>query len=343
MASTNRTRQHAASALGSLSSVACVALATACGPTPSPEPPPQLLNDAAQAMQSVSSFAIHGGFEIGSLGVNLNATALHDGDASGSLALGSATSNFVVAHKQLYFDTANSLVTDGVDASIGPIIHFLKGMHWWQVQGTDDVRAALRVLDPSQYQQMFFSGRGQLIETPQKDSKGRNAIKVTDNAATIFVAPDAPHDVLEIQTTSHALTMELSDVDIVFDKFNAAAAVSPPPSPISPTADGMPRYFAVQSIEVDGDCDQSGCPLKATIVSVAGSGSATVDFSVTDKAGTNSFGTCSATAAIATVGGSGTANCHTSGSGWSHFYYGGGGTYGTKAAVENPDYQSPTA
>ena len=77
--------------------------------------------------------------------------------------------------------------------------------------------------------------------------------------------------------------------------------------------------------------------MKAGVTSVAGTGTSTVDFTLTRNGQT--LATCSTTVTISAVGGAATARCRATGSGWTHFYYI-GGSYESMAVPENPDYSS---
>jgi len=310
--------------------------AAACGPSVASETPGQLLSDGAHALQGLKSFRITGGFAVNSVSVSLAANVRQDGDATGSLAITYDSASFVIAGHQLYFDRANPLVTTGLDPTVAELALRLKGQHWVQTPGSATVTSSLMLLKPDEYQRLFFSGRGPLTETPVKDSDGRAALKISDNSVSVLVSPKAPHNVLEITTAAHFLTLDLRSVDVIFENFNIPVSVSAPASSVPLTTAGLPPFFVVQSIDVDGTCSSSGCPMKADVASLAGTGTATVDFTLVDHGG-QTLGTCGATVSIPAVGGTATARCRATGSGWTRFYYT-GGSYVTKAVAENPAY-----
>jgi hypothetical protein len=316
--------------------------AAACGGVnaAAPQTPAQLLASSSKTFQKFSTFHVTGGFIVGSSNdVFLDETVLQVGDATGTLTIGSSTVDFVVAKQTSYFNALPAFVTAGIsDPVIAVLATRLIGMHWWQTSGSMPVSSALAFDKRSAYVDRFFSGRAKLTASPHKDSRGRSAIRLTDGSVTVFVATAAPHDVLEITTAPHYLAVDLSSVDLIFDKFNASATVTPPASFVTPTADQMPAFFHVNSLDFDGQCDRIGCPVKATVYADAGSGTAAVDFVVSDS-NHHTLGTCKGRASVSAQGGTATARCRATGSRWTSFWYT-GGTYSVGATAENPDYST---
>jgi hypothetical protein len=315
--------------------------ATACGQTgAAPETPSQLLASGAKAFAALKTFHVSGGFIVSSTNdVFMTASVLQNGDATGALTIGFESANFVVANNTSYFDALPSFVTDGIaDPSLAYLARLLRGQHWWQTSGSAAAAASFAMLKQATYSGRFFTGRTQLSESAVKDSRGRPALKLSDNSVSVFVAATAPHQVLEIRTAPHYLALDLSSVDLVFDRFDASARVSPPSAFVTSTADGMPAYFILQSLDFDGQCSPAGCPVKAVVLAETGSGSATVNFTVVDSA-KRTLATCVGTVAVPAAGQTGTATCRAGGSAWTNFLYT-GGMYSLGATVANPDYAS---
>ena len=334
--------QHLVKRAGLGVCVGAVALiAAACGQgSSSTQTPAQILAAGAKAMQGLKSFHVSGAFEVNTESVILRASVRSSGESSGNIIVGPASANFVQSQGTLYLDTLNALATGGTDAGTLSIAMELKGTHWWQTPGGSNLSSALAVLQPSNYQTLFFGGRGALTQTATKDTRGRAAIKVSDGMVAVFLTPDATHNVLEITTAPHTLSLNLSNVDLVYDGFSAPVTVTPPPSPVTLTPEGLPPLFQITSIDSNGDCDSAGCPLKAGVTTLVGSGAGTIDFSVLDSGG-STLASCSAPVTVPSVGGSATASCKATGSAWTNWFYNIGGTYKSKAAPENPDYTTP--
>ena len=317
------------------------AATSACGSqsTAGPQTPAQLLSSSELAFQKLHSFHVTGGFIVNSAGFYMAASVLHNGDATGSLTLLGETTNFVVANDASYFDTLNPFVTEGFGDAMLYLSGHLKGKHWWQIAPQGNLNTSLSLLRIDTDVAKFFTGRAHLTEKNGKDSRQRAAIKLSDGSINLFVATASPHQVLEISTAPHYLSDNLSQVDLVFDAFNATVNVVAPSGSVSPTPEGLPAFFILDSVEFHGDCNSVGCPVKADVSSEAGSGNASVHFTVSD-ANSRLLGACNATASVTVVSGMGTATCSASGAGWTRFYYGAGGTYSLHATIDNPAYTS---
>ncbi|MFI5287462.1 MAG: hypothetical protein ACHQ4F_14225 [Candidatus Dormibacteria bacterium] len=168
--------------------------------------------------------------------------------------------------------------------------------------------------------------------------RGRSAIRLTDAAGSIFLAPARPHNILEITTAVHYLVGSFSAVDIYFDAFDAPVTVAIPAHVVTPDLVHMPPYFFIVSVD-DKSCNSSGCAGTAVVGSEAGSGTATVTITVTNAAG-GRLASCVATVIVATYSATPTASCHIHGSAWANWWNNIGGTYYVDASVLHPAYNS---
>jgi hypothetical protein len=313
----------------------------ACGSSagPPPESPAQLLASSRQTLQALKSFHVTGTFAVDQVSVLMTATVIQNGDASGTLTVGNEIAKFLMVSRVTYFDTFNSFVRAPLDPSLADVAARLIGQHWWRTSGSPPVAASLQVLNSGVLSTAFFSGRNQLTQTAVKDSRGRPASKLTDSAGSVFITTALPHQVLEITTAPNYLAANLSNVDLVFDAFNAPASVAAPASFVTPVRDGMPPFFHIQSFALDGDCNRAGCPLKAVVQADAGSGAASVSLTVADSNG-KTLATCTTSVTLASYSDAQTAKCFATGQSWTNWWNNVGGSFTYAASVANPAYNA---
>ena len=311
----------------------------ACGQSSaSPESPAQILADGRQTFHALKSFHVSGTLTVNQSSGLIAATVLPNGDAAGNLILGGESSNFVLVSRVAYFDTLNSFVEAPLDASTLYMVKHLKGQHWWRAPGSIPVAAALQLLNPVSFNAVFLSGRGQLTQTTEKDQRGRSGRRLNDAAGAVYVGGTAPHEILEVKSAPNYLAGGASSVDLVLDRFNVPATITPPASFVTAYWAQMPPYFFVASVAFNGSCSASGYPLKAVIKASAGNGGpAAVTFLVYDE-NHKTLGTCSAKVILRDVWDSETATCRANGSGWTYFWNHSNASYYAHADAENPDY-----
>lgn len=320
---------------------ALVALLSGCGQgKPPAETASQLVADARASLHNLKSFEVKGGFAVSGSYGSLTANVLQNGDATGSLLLGPETAGFVVADGTTYFDAFSSFVSSSLSSDIAAIAASLKGQHWWKTLDATTATTALQLVEPSTVEQDFLSGRQQLSETMHKDSQGRGAYKLTDAAGSLFISTDSPHRLLEVTTGLHYQTTEgWSAVDIYLSAFDTPVSVTAPASAVSADPASLPLYLTVQSEDIKGSCDSSGCPLVAVVEAVVGQGKGMVDFTVSAKAKT--LAKCTATVTVA-ASGTATATCFASGAAWTNWWNTSSGTYGFVAMPVNSAYNAPS-
>jgi len=311
---------------------------TACGQSSAPESPAQVLADGRQAFHALRSFHVSGTLTVNQSSGVIAATVLPNGDATGNLLLGSESANFVVLSRITYFDTLNSFVEASLDASTLYLVKHLKGQHWWRAPGSAPVATALQLLNPVSFSALFIAGRSQLTLTTEKDSRGRSGRKLDDTAGAVYIQGTPPHEILEVRSAPNYLAGGASSVDLVLDRFNVPATVAAPTSFVTPIWSQMPPYFFVDSVAFNGNCNASGCPLKAVIKASAGNGGpVAVSLWVYDE-NHKTLGTCGANVVLRDVWDSETATCRATGSAWTYYWNNSTSSVYGDANVANPDY-----
>ena len=61
-----------------------------------------------------------------------------------------------------------------------------------------------------------------------KDESGRAATRLTNSTGSIYLAAASPHNILEITTPMNLLVGNFSNIDLVFNEFNAPVTVTIP-------------------------------------------------------------------------------------------------------------------
>lgn len=314
-------------------SVAC--LAAACG-EPATLTPDQALAAGKKAFQSLSSFHLSGTLTADSTSTLVKATVLSNGDASGTITLGADTSNFRIVSHAYYFDTLNPFVESSLNGDLAALATHLKGAHWWQAPPSHPIGSVLDFLSPTSFSVFFLSGRSHLSETTETGSHGR--WKLQDSSGTIYLASAAPHEVVEVKSAENYLVNGATNLDLSLSAFDQPATVALPAAFLSNLPQSFPPFFVVDSVEVKGECNASGCVLTGMVRPAAGNGgSATVNFALLDK-DHKQIGSCTTTASLKDFDDVKPVSCRAVGSGWTHFYYGGGGTYYVQGLANNPDY-----
>ncbi|HKR99457.1 MAG TPA: hypothetical protein VJU79_08075, partial [Candidatus Dormibacteraeota bacterium] len=243
----------------------CVAIA-ACGSSAKASTPTasQLLSAARSNLDGLASYRVAGSVTAAEVSVQLTATVLKNGDSSGSIT-SAGVAKFVVVQRAVYFDTLTPAVTGALDKSMLDLAVRLKGPHWWRTAGSTSTQRAMSLLTASGLAPVFLDGRTKLTETSTKDSKGRAAYKLSDNAGSLFVSRTTPYRVLEIATAPDYLAASTSNVDLVFDEFNAPASVSVPAGFVPLSQELLPPYFYVSSLDLVGKCNTGGCTIKGVV------------------------------------------------------------------------------
>lgn len=316
-------------------SLALALAACASKSLPTPMSSSQLFAEATQALQSLQSSQVKGTFSIDQTGGVISASILQNGDATGALTLSGESSLFVVANHTTYFANPASFVTTQL-SSLPNLARQLKGQHWWRTPGSAPAAAIVQVLSTEALSSTFLAGRNHLTEHKGADSSGRAAYELSDSAGNVFISTSLPHEILEIKTADHYLAGNFSNVDLIFDSFNAPVTVAAPTSFVIPDLADMPTYFDIQSVDF-GTCNGSGCVLNAVVQGEAGSGNATV--TLTLWAG-RQLAMCTATVVLAHYYDTKTARCHAGGSAWTNWWYGSGGSYEVRGTVVDPAYDS---
>ena len=271
----------------------------------------QVLSNGVRAFQKLTSTHVTAKFTIDQTTGTAIASVLHGGEVAGTVTLGSETSPFVYVDGTSFFET-NAVFVIPLDSGIYSIASSIKGRPWWRTSGTAPVAQVVRLLSTGLIS-TFLTGREHLTPTLDKDSRKRAAIRLSDSAGTVYVARTSPYQILEVKSAPHYLAGGFSDVDIVFDDINAPVTVTAPTNFVTPDVADMPLYPVVESADF-GDCDESGCTVKASIGARAGSGIATVTLTVSASSDGERLATCTTTVALAHYDDIQTATCHAEGS-----------------------------
>jgi hypothetical protein len=291
---------------------------------------------ATRSLLTLQSTQVKGTFSIDQTGGVISASILLNGDVTGALTLSGESSLFVVASHTAYFANPASFVTSQL-SSLPNLARQLKGQHWWRTPGSAPAAAVVQVLSLEGLNSTFLAGRNHLTDTKGDDSSGRAAYQLRDSAGSIFISTSLPHEILEIKTANHYLAGNFSNVDLVFDNFNAPVTVAPPTSSVIPDLADMPAYFHIQSVDF-GTCNASGCVVKAVVQGDAGSGKDTV--TLTLWAG-RQLAACTATVVLVHYYDTKTASCHAGGSAWTNWWNNtSSGSYEVRGTVVNPAYAS---
>ena len=261
-----------------LAMAACASKPTVPSVTPS-----QLLAAGVQSLMALQSTQVEGSFTVDGLDGSVQASMLHNGNASGTLTLDGADSPFVSADGATYFDSLAPFVTAGFP-SVATLAASLKGPPWFRTGGSASAAAVLAILSPGLLESTFLSGRTGLTRTSGKDSHGRAGIRLSDASGSVVLAASTPHNILEITTAAHYLVGRFSDVDIIFDGFNSPVTIAIPTDYVTPDLVTMPPHFYISSVDAHG-CNSAGCTLTAVVGSDAGSGTATVTMTITNSSG----------------------------------------------------------
>ncbi|MFZ0181287.1 MAG: hypothetical protein WAL84_15685 [Candidatus Dormiibacterota bacterium] len=311
----------------------------ACGsqPTAPSVTPSQLLAAGVQSLMARQSTQVEGSFTVDGLDGSVQASMLHNGNASGTLTLDGADSPFISANGATYFASQAPFVTAGFP-SVASLAANLKGSPWFHTDGSASAAAVLALLSPGPLQSTFLSGRTGLTRSSGKDSHGRAGIRLSDASGSVVLAASTPHNILEITTATHYLVGRFSDVDIIFDAFNSPVTVAVPTDYVTPDLVNMPPHFYTSSVDAHG-CSSAGCTLTAIIGSDAGSGTATVTMTITNSSGAR-LATCTTTVVLAIYRATPTASCHARSAAWANWWNNIGGTYTFDATVLNPAYNS---
>jgi hypothetical protein len=324
----------------SAAAMSCVALVGGCGAPPPAALPAaqQLLAAGRTALETSQSFEMSGTFVTNQAAGQMSATVLRNGDAHGSLGFGNALgSDFVRAGSVMYFDALTPFVLDAMDAHTADLAQRLNGLHhWWQTGGSSSAQNAMQLIQVHTIETAFLGNASGFGPTSKVTVAGRQLLKITGPGESVFFLPSQPYRIVEITTVNTLLVDNLSAVDITFTNLDAKAGVEVPANPLVPDAKLMPSEFILQSAHFDGQCSRSGCPVKATVTANAGSGTATVNFTLKDSNGTI-VGSCTATATIPAINQTASTACRATGPGYARFWSG-TSAVDLYATVDDPNY-----
>jgi hypothetical protein len=320
-----------------IAGAAGLALAMAGCATQAAEPtvsPAQLLAAGSHALTALKSSQVTGTFTLDGLGGSILASILQNGDITGTLTIGGSQGPFIYAGGYTYFQSL-AFVSSELPASLAALAANLKSQPWWRSSGSTEAAAAIKLITPGGLRSTLLSGRAHMTEKAGEDASGRAATELTDSTGSIFVAAASPHNILEITTPVNLLVDNFSNIDFIFNEFNAPVTVTIPTNPVTPDIASMPPYFYVVSVKF-GVCSDTGCTGRAVVETQAGSGTATVKLTITNPAN-KALASCTTTVRASYSAGT-TATCRAHGSGWANWWDNIGGTYYFDAVVANPYY-----
>jgi hypothetical protein len=297
--------------------------------------PAKLLTSGTQALAALKSSQVTGTFTIDGVGGSVLASILQNGDITGTLDIGASESPFVYAGGTTYFRQLATYVSSQFSSGLADIAANLKTQPWWRTPGSADAAEAIKLITPGGLQATLLSGRSHMTAKATKDESGRAATRLTDSTGSIYLAAASPHNILEITTPMNLLVGNFSNIDLVFNEFNAPVTVTIPTTSVTPDIASMPPYFYVVSVNF-GVCNDTGCIGKAVIETQAGTGTGAVTLTITNPAN-KTLAKCTTTVKASYSAGT-TATCRARGSGWANFWNNVGGTYSIEATVANPYY-----
>jgi hypothetical protein len=324
----------------SAAAMSCVVLVDACGSPPPTALPTaqQLLAAGRTALETFQSFQMSGTFMTNQEAGEMSATVLRNGDAHGSLGFGSGLgSDFVRAGSVMYFDELTPFVLAAMDTQTADLAQRLQGfLHWWQTAGSSSAQNAMQLIGVHTIEPAFLGNASRFGPASKVSVGGRQLLKTADPGESVYFLPSQPYRIVEIRTVNTLLVDNLSAVDITFTNFDAKAGVEVPANPLVPDPKLMPAEFLLQSAHFDGQCSRSGCPVKATVSADAGSGTATVNFTLKDANG-NNVGSCTTTAIVSAVNQTASTGCRATGPGYARFWAG-NSSVDLFATVDDPNY-----
>jgi hypothetical protein len=192
----------------------------------------------------------------------------------------------------------------------------------WVLWSNNDMSRLLDQLSDPALLSAALSPEGPSLKRSNDVLFGTDAVKLTNDAVTVWVTADPPVRPLRLETQPDHQLGYFKDVKVNFSKINEPVVVEPVSIWVDPSNwDTMRPFFKVQAETYEyQDCDSGGCGISVSAKNFGGArGNTSFEFTFA-KDGGGDLGTCSGLVPVTSNGGTARIGCRIETDEWKEYY-----------------------